>query len=356
MNAISDESTAQNTLEHQTRALHEKMDEEYGDRGHSSSNQDIPKFVKFAVRYPVRIFLVIFSLCLFTCIALARSAIKDGNPFTSNDTSYDLSDIRSISYDSLRLAREDVVSSFLESAPFYEDGDDASLHNVERQTRLQEDIGDVTYWIFEAKTEKGVFTNVTLPLMRSAERMLTRHKQYPNYCRLLYTANNEAGNNETESRCQKSISVVNIFYASHWNSTAVQRVISELATNDKVMLYNTLAACTEYDMLCQYLPTSIATHDRQWAQSIHNDIVHIMKYWDGEGSLNQDIDEVSMFLATMNNLHTKAPYVNFFFDSNFTTSNPIAMYSRIIVYWGSPLTGADTASDTKKSSRDLLKK
>jgi hypothetical protein len=349
MSAISDEFAAQSTPEHKNVALHEKVDEECGDKVHLLSKQDdVPNFVKFAVRYPLRIFLFILSLCLFTCIALARSAIKNGNPFTSNDTSYDLNDIRSIHYDALRLAREDVASSFLENSPFYDDDDDT-------QKRLQEDVGDVTYWIFEAKTEKGVFTNITLPLMRSAELMLTRHKQYPNYCRLVYISEN--GNNQTESSCQRSMSVVNIFYASRWNSTAVQRVISEFAANDRVMLYNTLAACTEYDMLCQYLPASITLNDKQWAQSIHNEIDQIMKYWDGEGTLNQDIEEVSMFLATMNNLHTKAPYVNFFFDSNFTTTNPITMYSRLIVFWGSPLTGAnDTAPHLKETSRDRLKR
>jgi hypothetical protein len=358
MSAITGESDVQNTLEQKHIVLHKSMDEECGDRIHLSSKQDIPKFVKFAVRYPVRIFLFILSLCLLTCIALVGSALKDGNPFTSNDISYDLNDIRSISYDSLRLAREDVASSFLQNTPTLYDDDD-TLINIEPQKQLQEDVGDVTYWLFEAKTEKGVFTNITLPLMRSAELMLTRHKQYPKYCRLLYTESNQEGNNQTieSSGCQKPLSVVNIFYASYWNSTAVQRIISELATNDKVILYNTLAACTEYDMLCQYLPNSITVNDRQWAQNIHNEISQIMQYWDGEGTLNQNIDEVSMFLATMNKLHTKAPFVNFFFDSNFTTANPVTMYSRIIVFWGSPLSGAnDTAPYLKQTSRDLLKK
>lgn len=331
-------------------------DEEYVVETIEMSQNKIPFFIRFSVRYPVTIFLFIASLCFLTCISLAQKVLQDGNPFTSNDASYDLNDIRSISYDSLRLARDNVLFSFLQHNSSIHD-DEELLFGVENQQRLQQDLGDVTYWIYEAKTDKGVFTKDVLPLMRSTEFMLTRHKQYPRYCRLLYRPSFH-GTEEMQSSCQKSTSAVNIFYASQWNSTNVRMIISELMDDNKVKLYNSLSSCIELNMLCQYLPSSVTEDDKLWARNLHANIRSIMTSWDGDGDLNQDIDEVSLFIASMNRLYTKSPYVNFYVDSNFSISNPITMYSRSIVYWGSPL---DSANDTspyshRETSERMLKK
>ena len=83
----------------------------------------------------------------------------------------------------------------------------------------------------------------------------------------------------------------------------------------------------------------------------------MISFWDGEGPLNDNPQEVSLLLAHIKELHTKAPFVNFFVDNNFTIENPVAMFSRSVVYWGSPLEDADDSfRGSKTSSQNLLKK
>ncbi len=309
------------------------------------------KFVNLVVRYPCLIFLVLLAICIGITINLSSAAFKNGNPFTSDESTFDLYDKRSLAYDALRLAKEEVGKirelSLPPPASEDEDGEGGS-----RAVRIQENLGDVTYWIYEAKTENGLFTKDALPIMRSAEVMFTRHKKYPQYCLLQYY---ESGN-ETTSECMKELSVVNTFYASSWNSSVAKSVVSELTT-EKIRLYNSIAACVEFNMLCQFNPSNVTDQDIQWARTIHLQIMSMMAHWDGGGELNQDPHEVSLFLAHIKELNTKAPYINFFVDANFTIDNPVTMYSRSIVYWGAPLQNADDSSWTSQtSSQNLLKK
>lgn len=305
------------------------------------------KFVNFVVRYPCLVFVIILVICIGITVNLSKTAFEAGNPFTSDDSTFDLYDKRSLAYDALRLAKEEVRNLRRESLP-----PPAEIEGEEKEIKLQEQLGDVTYWIYEAKTDNGVFTKDALPIMRSAEIMFTRQKKYPDYCLLQYSKSG----NETTSECVKEFSVINTFYASSWNSTIANSVISEL-TKDKIRLYNSIAACVEFNMLCQFNPSNVTIQDIKWAKTMHIRIMSMMAHWDGEGELNDNPYEVSVFLAHIKELNTKSPYINFFVDGNFTIDNPIAMYSRSMVYWGSPLAGADDKSrNSKKSSGNLLKK
>jgi hypothetical protein len=299
------------------------------------------KFVNVVVRNPCVIFFFTIALCIGIVIALTSIVFENGNPFTSDETTFDLYDRRSIAYDSLRLASTEIRGIRAQSTS-------KQAEEVNTPIRTQETLGDMTYWIYESKTENGLFSKEALSTMRSTEIMLTRQKKYPQYCLLEYTE--DVIRNETISKCRKELSVLNIFYASSWNSTLAQSIIDEL-TADKIGLYNNVAACVEYKMLCQFIPPAISTKDMEWAMSIHQRIMTMTIQWDGEGALNDNTEEVSLFLAHMNQLVTKSPFINFFFDANFTINNPIPMYSRSIIYWGFPLSNANQ----KVSSSDLLK-
>jgi hypothetical protein len=303
------------------------------------------KLVNVVVRNPCLVFVIILVICIGITVDLSRTAFKNGNPFTSDSNTYDIYDKRSLAYDGLRFAKQEVAARRKDLSTI------ESNKNSNDVIRQQERLGDVTYWIYEAKTEKGLFTKDSLPVMRSAEVMFTRQKQYPEYCWLRYS---DVGN-ETTAKCERELSVLNAFYASSWNSTTAQDIMSEL-TLDNVKLYNSVAACVEFNILCQYIISRVKQADINWAKGMNQRINGMIRYWDGEGELNGNPDQVSLLLAHIKQLDTKAPYVNFFVDGNFTIDNPNTMFSRSIVYWGSPLANSDDSSRVSRySSTNLLK-
>ena len=308
------------------------------------------KFVNIVVRYPCLMILIILALCIGITVNLFNDVFKDGYPFTDDSSTFDLYDKRSLAYDGLRLAKREVAKLREASSPSTTGG---QINEEEKNVvRIQERLGDVTYWIYEAKSDKGLFTKDALPIMRSAEVMFTRQKKYPQYCMLKYTKSG----NETESECMRELSVLNTFYASSWNSTVAKSIISEL-TGKNIRLYNSIAACVEFNMLCQYNPSNVTQQDINWAKGMNKRIMSMIVDWDGKGTLNDDPKEVSLLLAHIKELNTKAPYVSFFVDASFNIDNPKTMYSRSIIYWGSPLENADDSSfNSKASSGRMLKK
>jgi len=330
----------------------------------SSRKQSVPgrfvdgngniKFVSLIVARPCTIFCFVLGLCLIITIALFNIVFSQGMPFTPDDHTYDLHDARSRAYDSLRLARENVTLTFeaanaediIGTGGGTERGDDD-----EGPVRIQDNIGDVTYWIFEAKTEDGLFTAGGLNLIRSVEEMFLQDSTYAEYCLLEYSMNG----NEEVSQCRRPTSVTNIFYASKWNSTLAKEVIAEL-TRENIQLFNSLAACVQKNLLCDFVPAGTTYEDKAFVRNLGIKILTMMMQWDGEGDLNEDVDEVSTLMASLSELYAMAPFVNFYFDGNFTMANPVSKYSRSIIYWGSPLDGTQSdGSNARESSREVLK-
>jgi len=311
-------------------------------------------FVKLVVAQPCLIFCVILCLCFTITIVLFDKAFSQGMPFTPDDYTYDLQDTRSKAYDSLRLACENVTLTFdlTNSEGFGEvggtGGGEGGTNEEEIPPRLQGSLGDVTYWIFEAKTERGLFTEEGLSHMRSVEDMFLKDSQYAKYCLLDYSM---VGDEEV-SQCQRPMSPTSIFYASKWDSTLALEIISEL-TSEKIQMVNDLAACVQKGILCDFVPAGTTKEDKDWVRSVGIKIATMMMDWDGDGDLNQDVDEVSAIMASLSELYIVAPFVNFFFDGNFTIANPVTSYSRSIIYWGSPLDG--TQGD-RSTSREQLKR
>ena len=315
------------------------------------------KFVNLIVAHPCKIFFLVLGLCLAIVVALFnQAAFADGLPFTPNEHEYDLFDQRSMAYDSLRLAKEKVTADFEKNfrqkrnrrkIEEFQGGDSGENDGME-EVKLQENLGDVTYFIYEAKKKTGLFTEEALKLMRASEIMITGHKRYTDYCMLDYEVNL---NGEEVAQCRKSASITNIFYASQWNSTLAREILTDLTENN-IHLYNNISSCVEQNILCDYVAPSVTAMEFRLVTQLHYKILSMMVHWDGEGDLNEDLDEVSLFIATIARLFSKSPFVDFYFDGNFTVDNPVAMYSRSIVYWGSPLEG----TNEKKASREILKR
>jgi hypothetical protein len=304
------------------------------------------KFINHVVKRPVNVFCIILGLCIAMTMVLFRFALAQGSPFTPDDHTYDLSDKRSVAYDSFRLARKELASA--REMNYSVAGDEVF---DEEKPRLQENLGDVTYWIFEAKSDEGLLTKGGLSLIRSVEQTFINDFHYRNYCVRQYE---DLGGQET-SKCRAPTSVTNIYYASEWNSTLAKQITRNL-TKENIKLFNNLAACVLKNVLCDYLPNEVTVSDKTWVQQLDHDVKSMMISWNGEGALNRDVDEVSSFLASINELYAMKPYVSFYFDSNFTVDNPVARFSRSVIYWGSPLPGATDEENEQKSSGEILKK
>lgn len=300
------------------------------------------KFVNAVVRRPCTIFILIIALTYGITAGLYYLTLKAGNPFTDGQNDYDLSDIRSVAYDSLKLAQDVVKDELLELV-------DVRNANA-NETKLQEDPGDITYWIYEAKTEDGLLTKEAIPKMREAESTILDNQEYVNYCQLNYNPQNE-----TEAPvCKRPLSLMNIYYASTWNSAVAKEIISDLA-GDQLEIYNLLAPCVEYNFGCNLIPASIASQ-LAWATSTKNKIDSMLVNWDGKGELNSDVDEVTNFIAHINQLPTKNFIVNFFLDENFDISNQVSMFSRSIIYWGELLDGTKDEEEADDKRKEFILK
>lgn len=307
------------------------------------------KFVTHVVKRPVTIFCCLLVSCIAISIVLFRVAFAQGSPFTPDDHTYDLYDARSVAYDSFRLTRERVATM----REMFDAGrdDDATFEDV-KHPKLQENIGDITYWIFESKTAQGLLTESGLSQIRSVEQTFIDDFQYPNYCVRQY--DNGLGNKTVN--CRAPTSVTNIYYASNWNSTLASQISMDL-TIDKIQLFNDLSPCVLKNVLCEFLPQNVTNDEKAWVRHLDFNIKSMIVHWDGKGELNRDIEQVSTYLAVLNELHVMKPFVSFYFDTNFTLEHPVAKFSRSIVYWGAPLKGAiDNETSNEKSSGELLKR
>ncbi len=253
---------------------------------------------------------------------------------------YDIHDVRSITYDTLRLAIEEKNAAFAAS----------------QRRRLNEDeelpqssLGDITYWIYEAKTDDGLFTAESVASMYEAEATIIGHSQYNEYCHLDYGNTTEDAEDAALPQCKKPLSAMNIFYASSWDADLAEEIITAL-TPENIEMYNALSPCVEFelDLFCDQLPDTVTDQMKAWVASMNIKIETMVATWDGKGKLNEDVEQVTKFMAYLNELRTKANKVNFFFDANFNIANPVSMYSRSIHYWGQLLNGTDTETQSEE--------
>lgn len=311
------------------------------------------KIVNVIVGYPCVFFFFVIALCMGITIWLFSLVAADGNPFVEG-YEYDLKDVRSIDFDSLKLARDDVSDAY----------DLFERSNPSRrleEKRLQEDFSDLTYWIFDSKTDAGVFTEEAIPKMREAEMTILGNDNYSQYCHLNYTAKDAAeAENKTEAEvaavevgCMKPLSAMNIYYASAWNSTLANDLMSQLSDSNYVDLYNMFSLCLAYDEGCDSVPSSMK-QQLTTTQETHKQIASMVYSWDGEGDLNSNVTEVTLFLAHINQLLVQKQHVAFFLDKNFNVSNPVSQYSRSMFYWGKLLNGTKDSEESRDKTKEFI--
>jgi hypothetical protein len=298
------------------------------------------KFVNLVVRRPCSVFFAILILCFVMIFMLVSVVFADGNPFTDPGNEYDVDDIRSIDYDSLRLARNEVKDDREEWEVAL-----AEANGIPQLVRPQEEVLDITYWVFEAETDGGVFGSVeSLQGMSEALTLFTENANYQDFCWKKYSP-------DGTSECRVPLSVLNIYYTSFWDVDIAQSIIDTLMMDypANVIRYNAVALCVEFGKLCERVPPEYNTQeDFDWALALNAEISLLTDAWDGEGSLQEEsLDQISLFCAYMQQLITKKGLMDFGFDKEFSIDNPISKYSRAVLLWGGPLALNDTDTDTE---------
>eukprot|EP00594_Rhizosolenia_setigera_P013026 CAMPEP_0178956888 /NCGR_PEP_ID=MMETSP0789-20121207/10553_1 /TAXON_ID=3005 /ORGANISM="Rhizosolenia setigera, Strain CCMP 1694" /LENGTH=1093 /DNA_ID=CAMNT_0020638965 /DNA_START=152 /DNA_END=3433 /DNA_ORIENTATION=- len=277
-------------------------------------------------------------------MSLGPLVLSKGNPFTDPSALYDIYDIRSVAYDSFRLARDEVMELRQAFQKINSDKDNKGGEEKE-SAQIQENWSDFTYWVYESQnTETGLFGSAeSIQYMRKAEMLFPSHPDYVKFCKLEYTYDESLGRNT--SQCEKPLSALNMYYASEWNTTLVQEVLDEFLSerNDdgdgytNIDIYNSFIFCIEYDIYCEELPPFFMS-TVEWGRDLNNKMERIIDKWDGKAEkLNPDFQQVTELAALFKLLTTKAPYVSSFYDEGFSLEYPYTFYSRSIQSWGSPL-------------------
>jgi hypothetical protein len=392
------------------------------------------RFVAVTVRHPCKFFFVILLVTLVMVAGLFMSfsdSESDSGPFSEPGGEYDTNDVRSLAYDSLKFAIEEVedvrdednngsgdarqrrlveqvqhsettttmttVRDVLMSTGLFPSLDKllakgttsrsvvsstgkaktkASTRrrrqrrqlqgndNVdgEKVLRTQEQVLDITYWVYEAdgKNTKGVFGSAdSIRAMRESHDLFLKDIAYETYCWREYekvvAAEDSNGTTETTSRCRPPTSSLNVYYPRSYNPDITASVIDQLADPTKVVTYNAVSVCLEFGLLCDTIPVEYNTTDvLAWADELNANITVLSDTWDGTGDLveEQYIDQVTTLIAHLLQLRTKRGLVDFGLDKNFSLNNTVSQYSRAIFYWGGPLSLTSNATNDVLSEED----
>jgi len=310
------------------------------------------KAVSFVVRNPCAIFAVLIFLCILVSFLLNRMVFRtaeNGNPFTVPSNEFDLSDVRSIQYDSYRLARDEVREA------------KQSMGDSSRNVPKQSESAAIAYWVFEAETDEGVFgTADSIEGMKDAYDIFLDDPQFQDYCVLDYRT--PIGANETR-KCTAPLTPLSMYYASEWDTETAAAVIEQLKDPEKVELFNELGLCVALGQFCEQMDTAKMAENSRWVLDFFADVSSITSKWDMEGELVQDYKQVTELASYLKKVDLFKGSVDFGFDNGFTTENPVSMFSRGIVFWGGPLeerneTGKEddeATKDMKKGERDKRK-
>ncbi|GMH50940.1 hypothetical protein TrRE_jg3946 [Triparma retinervis] len=336
------------------------------------------KFVNYVVYMPRMILIFFMGMCLVISWLLGKMVFAQGNPITPDTYTYDIEDVRSIAFDSFTLASSDVQGEYEvfrsqigtytsgneEFSDVYLDmktnGNHSSYYaNKENnETLLLSEVGDFTYWIYEAEKDAGVFSPEGLEIMEEAESMFPDHPKWDRYCLREYPD----PNNPDDFKCAKALSAMNIFKASSWNQAMVDSIMERLdnpvaglptIANPFVEgtfvggreIYQLIGFCTKFGVACDVFESgpfaAILTETniedaKAFAVQLDEDFQTITDLWDGTGVINPNPDDVSLLCAYMKELPSQAFLVDFFFSKEFSKTNLVSKYSRSITRWGAP--------------------
>jgi len=326
------------------------------------------KFVNLVVRRPMTMFFGILGVCLILTFLLGALVFKEGNPFSNPENQFDMDDVRSIQYDSLRLAAKQVQGRLdiaeQQTTTNTNNNNDTSSSGGGGNTALayQSENGDVMYWVFEGENaDEGVFGSTEgIAAMKEALDLFLLDVNYTDYCQIDNTK--KTNGNGNDSSCMLPLTALNMYYASEWDSELITSLTDELASNSsKIPLFNMVAICVKEPSTCANVlqplncTTSTSTNnnnnllmdcidasDLLWVNETNTKLETITSKWDGQSlEIIGNITEYTEFASYLLQIPLYKFHIDLAYDKQFSTTNLISMYSRAIIPFGKPLASAD---------------
>jgi len=306
------------------------------------------KVVNLVVRNPCKIFWLIIALVVALTfvlnIAVFRTA-ENGNPFTLPGNEFDLMDVRSIQYDSMRLASDKVR------------GDRVDMGMEGKTTLKQSELEAVQYWVFEASTPSGLFGDEeSIEGMKDAYDIFLNDPGYEDYCLYNYPRNLSLVTENTTVECTSPLTPLLMYYASYWDPEAVAEVIEELKDPAKIEALNKVGVCANPQVFCP--PEIVETFTPEevfFAFSFGLKVQNITSTWDMKGDLIDNITQATELASYMVLVDVFAGVVDFGFDQTFSVANPASQYSRGILFWGGPYTNRNTSGLSEEEAKEARK-
>mmetsp|Transcript_20285 Transcript_20285/g.40531 ORF Transcript_20285/g.40531 Transcript_20285/m.40531 type:complete len:1086 (-) Transcript_20285:125-3382(-) len=306
------------------------------------------KVVNLVVRNPCKIFWLIIALVVALTfvlnIAVFRTA-ENGNPFTLPGNEFDLMDVRSIQYDSMRLASDKVR------------GDRVDMGMEGKTTLKQSEVEAIQYWVFEASTPSGLFGDEqSIEGMKDAYDIFLNDPGYEDYCLYNYPRNLSLVTENTTVECTAPLTPLLMYYASYWDPEAVAEVIEELKDPAKIEALNKIGVCANPQVFCP--PEIVETFTPEevfFAFSFGLKVQNITSTWDMKGDLIDNITQATELASYMVLVDVFAGVVDFGFDQTFSVANPASQYSRGILFWGGPYTNRNTSGLSEEEAKEVRK-
>jgi hypothetical protein len=290
------------------------------------------KAVAFVVRRPCLVFNLLVSFCIllsFLLQVLVFRAAENGVPFTPPANEFDLNDVRSVQFDSYRLAKDEVQASRKAN----EDGD--------KVTPRQSEVAAIAMWVFEAEemgdddpdndySGRGVFGSAeSIRDMKEAYDIFITDPAFKTQCLLDYrvwpgAAIDTSANSTDEKECLPPLTPLAMYYASEWDSDMVSHVIDELKDPEKMEIFNSLALCFTRGQYCEQVIDDVAPEDAVWAMELGANITSITSKFDMKGEMVKDFDQVTELASYLIQVDVFKGFVDFGFDLGFSAENPVS--------------------------------
>jgi len=280
------------------------------------------KVVNLVVHRPCTIFFSIIVVCILINIWLFSIIARNGQPFTVDAVNFDVDDVRSVQYDSFRLAREEV----LELRDNEKDEEEA--------TPIQSDIFEFIYWVFEGETDNVFGSADSIKDMKKTFDLYMDDPDYDKFCVLNYR---DAKPDASDLECTLPTTPLIAYFASSWDSEMAGAVIETLKDTEFVDTFNDLSLCYALQLFCDQVPDDTSPQDIQRVVALFTNVTAITSTWDMKGELVEDFEQVTELMSYLIQLDILRGGLIFGYDSNFSIDNPRSKYSRGVFAWGAPL-------------------
>ena len=329
-----------------------------------SDNRGNLKYVNCTTRCPCLSMAIVYAVVLISCILLTRTmAGKElADIISEGDIEYDANDIRSIKYDSLQLALNDVSSTRQDSK------DAAKPEVVDKPMSKSLDILMMLY-----ETPDTIFTTKSAEALKKVEDLVVNHPEFPDWCKRTY-----AGENDTIGECDTyktplDLSPIKFLYASEFDSEKAKAVVEKLKKPPVLAAAKKMGRCLDPG-ITRGMPVNPSSCDpdneileehRNDAKGALQDIHAIMLKFDGSADEPvADLTTMSELVAWLKELPTRGMFVDFVVDKNYNVSNPKSKWVRSLISFGGPLKDKDedgtalytnVTRDSRGPQRDKLK-